>query len=115
MAHKKAAGSTSNVHDSRPKYLGVKKFGGEKVTAGNIIVRQKGLKMKPGQNVYAGRDFTLHASIDGVVKFTEKRAPRFDRQPHKRTYVNVETAKAAAPAKTAAKASAKAEAKAAAE
>ncbi len=102
MAHKKAAGSTSNIRDSKPKYLGVKKFGGEKVTAGNIIVRQKGLKMKPGQNVYAGRDFTLHAAIDGVVKFTEKRAPRFDRQPHRRTYVNIEAVKAA-PTKATAK------------
>ena len=90
MAHKKAGGSTQNHKDSQPKYLGVKKFGGQSVTAGNIIVRQKGLKMKPGLNVYAGRDFTLHATVDGVVKFGEKRAVRFDGQAHRRTIVNVE-------------------------
>jgi large subunit ribosomal protein L27 len=90
MAHKKAGGSTQNIRDSQPKYLGVKKFGGETVIAGNIIIRQKGLKYKPGRNVYAARDFTLHAKTDGVVKFSEKRAVRFDRQAHTRTVVNVE-------------------------
>jgi len=94
MAHKKAGGSTQNIRDSKPKYLGVKKFGGEVVTAGNIIVRQKGAKMKPGTNVYMARDFTLHAAVDGKVKFSERRAARFDRQSHTRTVVNVEPATA---------------------
>ncbi len=72
MAHKKAGGSTRNGRDSNPKYLGVKRFGSEKVRAGNILVRQKGTKFHPGKNVYMGKDFTLHAKIDGVVKFAVK-------------------------------------------
>jgi len=90
MAHKKAGGSTQNIRDSKPKYLGVKKFGGEAVIAGNIIVRQKGMKMKPGANVYAGHDFTLHAATEGKVQFGEKRAVRFDGRSYTRTVVNVE-------------------------
>ena len=66
MAHKKAGGSTSNIRDSRSKRLGVKKFGGETVLAGNILLRQKGLKFKPGINVGVGKDFTLHALINGI-------------------------------------------------
>ena len=69
MAHKKGAGSTKNGRDSNAKRLGVKRFGGEKVRAGNILVRQKGTKFKPGSNVGCGKDFTLFALIDGVVKF----------------------------------------------
>ena len=69
MAHKKGAGSTKNGRDSNAKRLGVKKFGGEKVRAGNILVRQRGMKFKPGQNVGCGKDFTLFALIDGNVKF----------------------------------------------
>ena len=70
MAHKKAGGSTSNGRDSNPKMRGVKKFGGEKVLAGNIIVRQCGTKFHPGQNVGMGKDFTLFALTDGNVKFS---------------------------------------------
>lgn len=72
MAHKKGAGSTKNGRDSRAKRLGVKKFGGEKVKAGNIIVRQRGMIFKPGINVDYGKDFTLFALVDGVVEFSYK-------------------------------------------
>lgn len=70
MAHKKAAGSTSNGRDSNPKMRGTKKYGGESVISGNIIVRQKGTKLFPGTGVGMGRDFTIYATVDGVVKFT---------------------------------------------
>jgi len=69
MAHKKAGGSTRNGRDSISKRLGVKKFDGEKVKPGNIIVRQRGTKFHPGLNVGMGKDYTLYALIDGVVKF----------------------------------------------
>jgi large subunit ribosomal protein L27 len=69
MAHKKGQGSTRNGRDSGPKYRGVKRFGGETVRAGGIIVRQKGTKIHPGTNVGIGRDFTLFALVDGLVKF----------------------------------------------
>ncbi len=70
MAHKKSGGSTSNGRDSNPKMRGVKKYGGEKVITGNIIVRQKGTKFHAGPGVKMGRDFTLFASTDGNVKFS---------------------------------------------
>ena len=69
MAHKKGAGSTKNGRDSNAKRLGVKRFGGQKVRAGNILVRQRGTKFKPGSNVGCGKDFTLFALIDGIVRF----------------------------------------------
>lgn len=69
MAHKKGAGSTSNGRDSHSKRLGVKKFGGQTVIAGNIIVRQRGTKTRPGKNVGVGRDWTLFALTDGKVEF----------------------------------------------
>ena len=69
MAHKKGAGSTKNGRDSNAKRLGMKKFGGETVKAGNILVRQRGTKFKPGSNVGCGKDFTLFALADGIVKF----------------------------------------------
>lgn len=69
MAHKKSGGSTSNGRDSNPKMRGVKKFGGEKVEIGNIIVRQKGTKFHAGQGVKMGSDFTLYAVSEGKVKF----------------------------------------------
>lgn len=69
MAHKKGAGSTKNGRDSNAKRLGVKRFGGEKVRAGNILIRQRGMKFKPGLNVGCGKDFTLFALNDGIVKF----------------------------------------------
>lgn len=73
MAHKVGKGSSSNGRDSNPKYRGVKKFGGENVVAGNIIVRQCGTKFHPGNNVGMGRDFTLFALSDGVVEFASRR------------------------------------------
>ncbi len=75
MAHKKAAGSTRNGRDSESKRLGVKKFGGEKVLAGNILIRQRGTKYHAGVNVGLGRDPTLFAKADGAVKF-EKKGPK---------------------------------------
>ena len=72
MAHKTGAGSTRNGRDSNPKYLGIKKYGGEKVVAGNIIVRQRGTRFRAGRNVGVGRDYTLFALIDGIVKFESR-------------------------------------------
>lgn len=69
MAHKKAGGSSNNGRDSEGRRLGVKKFGGETVVAGNIIVRQRGTKWHPGKNVGLGKDHTIFATIDGNVKF----------------------------------------------
>jgi len=69
MAHKKGAGSTKNGRDSNAKRLGVKRFGGEKVRAGNILIRQRGMTFKPGTNVGYGKDFTLFALTDGTIKF----------------------------------------------
>jgi large subunit ribosomal protein L27 len=74
MAHKKGAGSTKNGRDSNAKRLGVKRFGGEKVSAGNILVRQRGMKFKPGLNVGCGKDFTLFALTDGTIEFRYKDA-----------------------------------------
>ncbi|HET6473633.1 MAG TPA: 50S ribosomal protein L27 [Pseudomonadales bacterium] len=72
MAHKKAGGSTRNGRDSHSKRLGLKKFGGEAVLAGNILVRQRGTQFHPGENVSIGRDHTLFATAHGQVKFEEK-------------------------------------------
>ena len=69
MAHKKGMGSSRNGRDSKPKMLGVKRYDGQLVTAGSIIVRQRGTKIKPGDHVGVGRDHTLFALIDGYVKF----------------------------------------------
>ena len=76
FAHKKGGGSTKNGRDSNAQRLGVKKFAGEKVLAGNIIVRQRGTKFHPGNNVGIGKDDTLFALIDGVVKFEPHRRDR---------------------------------------
>ncbi len=85
MAHKKAGGSTRNGRDSNPKFLGIKRFGGEAVEAGNILVRQRGTRFHAGDNVGVGRDHTLFALADGKVKFVTKGSP-------KRKFVNVENA-----------------------
>ncbi|HEY5719080.1 MAG TPA: 50S ribosomal protein L27 [Gammaproteobacteria bacterium] len=82
MAHKKAGGSTKNGRESQSKRLGVKKFGGERVLAGNILVRQRGTPYKPGTNVGVGTDHTLFALVTGKVVFQKKGAG-------KRTFVNV--------------------------
>ena len=81
MAHKKAGGSSRNGRDSAGKRLGVKKFGGEAVVAGNILVRQRGTKFYPGANVGIGKDHTLFALVQGAVGFVTKK--------HNRTYVTV--------------------------
>lgn len=73
MAHKKGQGSTRNVRDSNPQYRGVKAYGGERVRAGSIIVRQCGTKFHPGHNVGCGKDYTLFAKSDGVVHFAPNR------------------------------------------
>jgi large subunit ribosomal protein L27 len=86
MAHKKGVGSSKNGRDSHSKRLGVKKFGGEAVIAGNIIVRQRGTKHHPGENVGLGKDHTLFATSDGKVQFKKK----FDGK----SYVNVVPAEA---------------------
>ncbi|HRQ41992.1 MAG TPA: 50S ribosomal protein L27 [Chloroflexota bacterium] len=80
MAHKKGAGSSKNGRDSQSKRLGVKRFGGEFVIPGNIIVRQRGTQFKPGQNVGIGKDFTIYAMVDGQVTFEER---------HGRKYISV--------------------------
>ena len=85
MAHKKAGGSTRNGRDSQSKRLGVKRFGGQYVRAGNILVRQRGTRFHAGENVGCGRDHTLFATHDGHVKFVEK-------GKLKRKYVTVVTA-----------------------
>ncbi|GGI85234.1 50S ribosomal protein L27 [Legionella impletisoli] len=74
MAHKKAGGSTRNGRDSNPKYLGVKRFGGQMVNAGEILVRQRGTKFHAGEGVGLGRDHTLYALVSGLVRFTTKGA-----------------------------------------
>ena len=76
MAHKKGGGSTSNGRDSNPKYLGIKKYGGEAVIAGNIIVRQRGTHWHAGVNVGIGRDHTLFALTDGVVSYVGRGKPK---------------------------------------
>ncbi len=85
MAHKKAAGSTRNGRDSESKRLGVKKFGGEVVVLGNILVRQRGTKFHPGTNVGCGKDHTLYAKADGNVEFRVKGR-------HNRTFVSIVSA-----------------------
>lgn len=85
MAHKKAGGSTRNGRDSESKRLGVKRFGGQSVLAGNILIRQRGTKVHPGENVGLGRDHTLFAKSDGLVKFEVK-------GPKNRQFVSIITA-----------------------
>jgi len=89
MAHKKGVGSSRNGRDSNPKFLGVKKYGGEKVIAGNIIIRQDGTKYHPGKNVGLGRDYTIFALIDGVVKFEHHNALRYKVSVYPRTKATV--------------------------
>jgi large subunit ribosomal protein L27 len=73
MAHKKGVGSSKNGRDSNPQYLGVKKYAGEKVKAGNILVRQRGTKIHKGNNVGLGNDYTIYSLIDGYVKYETKK------------------------------------------
>lgn len=89
MAHKKAGGSTRNGRDSKPKYLGVKRFGGQLVKAGDIIVRQRGTKFHPGGNVGLGKDHTIFAKIAGIVKFSVKKVTFGVCSAKIRKYINV--------------------------
>ena len=77
MAHKKGVGSSRNGRDSQPKMLGVKRFAGQRVPAGSILVRQRGTRFRPGHNVGLGGDFTLFAKAAGVVRFEERAGRRF--------------------------------------
>ena len=90
MAHKKAGGSTSNGRDSNAKRRGVKRFGGQVVSAGEILVRQKGFKFRPGQNTHLGNDWTIHADVDGKVTFSQKRMTKFNGRKERCTFIHVE-------------------------
>lgn len=91
MSHKKAGGSSKNGRDSTAKRLGVKVFGGQKVKAGSIIIRQRGTKYFPGENTGMGKDHTIFALIEGKVHFTEKAMKKFDGRVFKDKIVNVKT------------------------
>jgi len=90
MAHRKAGGSTDNGRDSKPKYLGVKRFGGQKVKTGEIIVRQRGTKFRPSKNTKRTKDDTIMALTDGTVKFVTKKVREFTGNLKKKTFVEVE-------------------------
>ncbi|MEA2104262.1 MAG: 50S ribosomal protein L27 [Candidatus Cloacimonadota bacterium] len=89
MAHKKAVSSSHNGRDSNPSYLGVKKFGGQVVQAGNILVRQRGTKIHPGNNVGKGKDDTLFSLIDGYVKFENYKFKGFRTTRNKKRQISV--------------------------
>jgi large subunit ribosomal protein L27 len=106
MAHKKAGGSVNSGRKANAKRLGVKLFGGQTAKAGNILIRQKGSKWESGKGTSIGRDFTIYATQDGVVSFTQKRKLRFNGQTPRKTYIHVipleqhkSTAKEKSPAK----------------
>lgn len=90
MAHRKAGGSTRLGRDSISKRLGVKLFGGQKVSAGNVIIRQRGSKFRPGKNVKVGKDDTLYAAVGGVVTFTKKNRKGYDGRTKKTVVVGIE-------------------------
>ena len=90
MAHKKAGGSTSNGRDSNAKRRGVKRFGGQSVNAGEIVVRQKGFQFRPGLNTHIGKDWTIHADVPGKFAFTKKRLLKFNGKREKCTFVHIE-------------------------
>ena len=89
MAKTKSTGATKLGRDSRPKYLGVKLYAGQKAKPGNIIIRQRGTKFLPGKNVKKGKDDTLYAVNEGVVKFTVKRKKKFDKTQRITKVVNI--------------------------
>ena len=89
MAKRKAAGKASNLTDSKPKYLGIKANQGQTVTAGSIIVRQRGTRYMAGKNIGTGKDYSLFALVDGVVAFTDKRKKNFDGSTSKRKQVSI--------------------------
>jgi large subunit ribosomal protein L27 len=89
MAHRKAGGTAKNLHDSKPKYLGIKRADGQAVKTGEIIVRQRGSRILAGTNVGTGSDYTLFARTDGKVSFGEKRKIKFDGTKHKKKFVEI--------------------------
>lgn len=89
MSHKKAGGSSAYGRDSNAQRLGVKRYEGQVVRAGNILVRQRGVKIRPGQNVMKGKDDTLFSIIDGIVKFTDKKIRKFNSDLIKTKFVHV--------------------------
>jgi large subunit ribosomal protein L27 len=89
MAHKKAGGSSKNGRDSHAKRLGLKAFGGQIVSAGSVIVRQRGTKFMPGTNVGVGRDHTIFALQEGQISFRQKRIHKFDGRAQTQTFVNI--------------------------
>ena len=90
MAHKKAGGSTQNGRDSQSKRRGVKRFGGQIVSAGEILIRQKGFQFRPGENTHLGKDWTIHANMDGKVAFSKKNLTKFNGRKERCTFVHVE-------------------------
>lgn len=90
MAHKKAGGSTQNGRDSQAKRRGVKRFGGQTVSSGEILIRQKGFQFRPGLNTHLGKDWTIHADTDGKVVFSQKRMLKFNGRRERCTFVHVE-------------------------
>ncbi len=90
MAHKKAGGSTSNGRDSVAKRRGVKRFGGQTVNAGEVLIRQKGYNFRPGQFTHVGKDWTIHANVAGIVRFFQKRIPKFNGVRERCTFVYIE-------------------------
>lgn len=89
MAHKKAGGSTQLGRDSIAKRLGLKRSGGTRVRAGEVLVRQKGTKFRPGRNTYTAADWTIHAKIDGIVVFSQKKIPKFSGRWERATFIHV--------------------------
>ena len=89
MAHRKAGGSAKNLNDSNPKYLGTKLYAGERAKAGSVIIRQRGTKILPGTNVGLGKDHTLFALKEGIVKFGTKRKINFNRTSSVKKVVHV--------------------------
>ena len=89
MSHKKAGGSTRLGRDSNPQYLGVKASDGKRVKSGSIITRQRGTRIHPGKNVKKGKDDTLFAVVDGIVKFTQKKMVKFDGKLKNTKFANV--------------------------
>jgi len=96
MAHKKAGGTTNNGRDSVAKRRGVKRFGGQVVNAGEVLVRQKGYWFRPGKNTHVGKDWTIHASIDGVVVFSKRKMTKFNGNKDWATVVHIAPAPAQA-------------------
>ena len=94
MAHKKAGGTTLNGRDSKAKRRGVKRFGGQIVNAGEVLIRQKGYWYRPGKNTHVGKDWTIHASVAGLVSYSRKTVIAFNGGRKEATVIHVEPAKA---------------------